>query len=272
MSDIAPMTLRDLAGVLDWAAAEGWNPGLDDAAAFYAADPTGFFLKRVDGRPAAALSVVNHSDKFAFLGLYICHPDFRGQGHGVDVWRAGIAYAGRRTIGLDGVPAQQANYEASGFVHAGETTRYTGRLPRAVAGRAFDPDDLPTLLLQDRAASGISRPRYLTPWLAGAATRRTLVLGATGHVEAFATGRRCREGIKIGPLRAATADHALSLIAALGEGDPVSVDVPARAPDLARTLTDAGFTPGFSTARMYRGPAPIGAPQRFEAVTSLELG
>ena len=35
------MTLADLAMVLDWAAAEGWNPGLDDAAAFLAADPEG---------------------------------------------------------------------------------------------------------------------------------------------------------------------------------------------------------------------------------------
>jgi len=36
---------------LEWAAAEGWNPGLDDAKCFYAADPNGFFLGELAGEP-----------------------------------------------------------------------------------------------------------------------------------------------------------------------------------------------------------------------------
>ena len=58
---IRPMTVTELELVLDWAADEGWNPGLDDAAAFYAADPAGFLIKEVDGQPVAAISVVNAS-------------------------------------------------------------------------------------------------------------------------------------------------------------------------------------------------------------------
>ena len=38
------MTLSDLNMVLDWAGEEGWNPGLEDAEAFLASDPDGFFL------------------------------------------------------------------------------------------------------------------------------------------------------------------------------------------------------------------------------------
>ena len=64
----------------DWARIEGWNPGLDDAPPFWAADPLGYFLAEVDGQPAAAISVVNHDDSFAFLGLYLCRPAFRGRG------------------------------------------------------------------------------------------------------------------------------------------------------------------------------------------------
>ena len=44
------MTPDDLRTVLDWAAAEGWNPGHDDATAFHAADPEGFFVAEEDGR------------------------------------------------------------------------------------------------------------------------------------------------------------------------------------------------------------------------------
>ncbi|MEO0387662.1 MAG: GNAT family N-acetyltransferase, partial [Pseudomonadota bacterium] len=101
--------------MLDWAAAEGWNPGLDDAAAFFAADPDGFFVTLDDaGQPVAAISVVNHTPTFAFLGLYIVRPSDRGRGNGLALWRHALAHAGPRSIGLDGVEAQQDNYAASG--------------------------------------------------------------------------------------------------------------------------------------------------------------
>jgi len=47
------MSLADLETVLDRAAAEGWNPGLEDAAAYWAADPEGFFPAEPDGQPVA---------------------------------------------------------------------------------------------------------------------------------------------------------------------------------------------------------------------------
>jgi hypothetical protein len=42
--DIRVMSALDLARALDWAAAEGWNPGLGDARAFQIADPQGFLV------------------------------------------------------------------------------------------------------------------------------------------------------------------------------------------------------------------------------------
>jgi len=100
-------TVKELGTALDWAAAEGWNPGLEDAEAFFASDPAGFFVARDGDRPIAAISVVNHSETFAFLGLYIVTPSYRGQGIGLRLWNHALAHAGARTIGLDGVEAQQ---------------------------------------------------------------------------------------------------------------------------------------------------------------------
>lgn len=118
-----PRTIRTLARdevetLVDWAAAEGWNPGLGDAALFQAADPQGFIGAFVDGELSAGISAVAYGDDFGFIGLYICRPDRRGQGHGKAVWDAGMARLGKRTIGLDGVVEQQANYRSMGFAPA----------------------------------------------------------------------------------------------------------------------------------------------------------
>src|SRR6478735_3690618 len=93
---IRVMRPDEIALAADWAAAEGWNPGLD-------------------GAPAATISCVNYDERFAFLGFYIVRRDVRGRGYGLRMWNAAIAHAPARTIGLDGVVAQQENYRKSGF-------------------------------------------------------------------------------------------------------------------------------------------------------------
>ena len=125
---IRVLTLAEIGTLLDWAAAEGWNPGLDDAAAFQAADPNGFIGAFVEGQLVAGISAVAYGEALGFIGLYICHPDWRGQGHCRAGWDAGMAHLGSRTIGLDGVPEQQANYASMGFVPAYETIRMSGTL------------------------------------------------------------------------------------------------------------------------------------------------
>lgn len=113
--DITRATLDDWSVISGWAAEEGWNPGLADARSFFAQDPDGFFIGRVDGEPVSAISVVNYGDDYAFLGFYLVRPDLRGRGYGIATWKAALTHAGGRTVGLDGVPAQQDNYRKSGF-------------------------------------------------------------------------------------------------------------------------------------------------------------
>ncbi|MBN2905897.1 MAG: N-acetyltransferase [Rhodobacteraceae bacterium] len=261
--------------VLDWAADEGWNPGLDDAAAFLAADPQGFFIRRVQGQPVAAISVVNHSDAFAFLGLYIVAPAFRGQGHGMAVWRAGLAHAGARCVGLDGVPAQQANYARSGFGAAGRTTRYRGTLARATGTGTGMFADPATVRQADAQATGVRRDRFAAHWFADTPTRRTVTLRGAEGTGAFATIRRCREGAKIGPFHAQSEPQARALLDALAAtlpAGPVFIDLPDPADHFAAMLEGMGFVPVFETARMYCGPAPIAQPPAFYASATLELG
>ena len=163
--------------ILSWAAAEGWNPGLGDAAVFWPADPHGFFVALDQETPVAAISVVNHTNSFAFLGLYIVLPAYRGRGIGYGLWQHAIAHAGDRTIGLDGVPDQQSNYEASGFCHAGATTRFAGPVsPKAAPGiEVAKASDISRLITREAQASGIEKTRYLTQWFSNSADRQTFV-------------------------------------------------------------------------------------------------
>ncbi len=266
----------EVALMLDWAAEEGWNPGLDDAAAFYAADPEGFFVAEADGAPVAAISVVNHDPTMAFLGLYLCRPDYRGRGIGFALWQHALAHAGDRTVGLDGVAAQQANYAKSGFAPAGATRRFMGQLEAVTAKghRPARPADLASLTALDRAACGYDRPAFLSAWLADSATRKTVVAEDGGTLTGFATIRACREGCKIGPVIAADAEGALALAASAAAslpGQPLFIDAAPGQDALAARLEALGFQETFATARMYRGaaPAPDGT---LQAVATMELG
>lgn len=111
---IRPMRPDEISLAVDWAAAEGWNPGLADADCFASVDPEGFLIAELDGLPAATVSCVNYDARFSFLGFYIVRADLRGLGYGLRIWNAAIAHAGPRVIGLDGVLAQQQNYTKSG--------------------------------------------------------------------------------------------------------------------------------------------------------------
>jgi GNAT superfamily N-acetyltransferase len=275
---VAPMALGELERALDWAAEEGWNPGLDDAAAFLAADRGGFLMGWIGDEPVAAISAVRHSASFGFLGLFLCRPEWRGQGFGRQIWQAGLALLGDRSIGLDAVAAQEANYARGGFLLSHRTVRYRGRVEPEPWSRLvpFAPRHLPALLALDRRASGVARDAYLGAWFAGAPTRRTLVIEADGEVAGFGTIRACREGAKVGPLHAADPADAERLLRALATLAPPEADIALDVPEpnyaggaLAR---DLGLEAGFGTARMYRGTAPAEDHAPVFGAVTLELG
>ena len=98
MTDLRIRTMRpdEISIAVDWAAGEGWNPGLADAPCFATVDAEGFLIAELDSAPAATVSCVNYDDSFAFLGFYIVRADLRDRGYGLRIWNAAIAHAGRR--------------------------------------------------------------------------------------------------------------------------------------------------------------------------------
>lgn len=268
----------DLDLVVEWAAREGWNPGLDDADCFFAADPGGFLVGRLDGVPVGCISVVTYPGDFAFLGCYIVTPPHRGRGHGLSLWTAGMDRLAGRVVGLDGVVAQQDNYRRSGFVLSHRNIRFGGRVDAgpASAGRltAVGPELVEAVVAYDRAFFAGEREGFLRCWLQPD-RRVALALVEEGTVTGYGVLRACREGFKVGPLFADSADGADLLfrgLAAHAGAAQVFLDCPephAAALDLAARH---GLTPVFETARMYRGPAPELPLDRTFGITTFELG
>ncbi|MFS0520242.1 GNAT family N-acetyltransferase, partial [Nostoc sp. UIC 10607] len=124
---IRPMNRSEIDLAISWAASEGWNPGRYDAQSFYQTDESGFLLGELNGEPVGCISAVAYDQHFGFLGFYIVKPQFRGQGLGMKIWKTAMKHLGAdRNIGLDGVVAQQDNYNKSGFQIAYNHIRYEG--------------------------------------------------------------------------------------------------------------------------------------------------
>jgi GNAT superfamily N-acetyltransferase len=274
---IRVMEPHDITLAIEWAAAEGWNPGHADAACFATVDAQGFLLGTCDGKAAATISTVNYDARFAFLGFYIVRPDLRGRGLGLRIWNAAIAHAGPRTIGLDGVVAQQENYKKSGFVLAYRNIRFGG-VPERPAREP--PGILPltavpfaAIAADDARVFPAPREAFLRSWI-NASGHVGRALMRDGRLAGWGVIRPCRRGHKIGPLIAADRAAAESVFASLvaAAGGEVFLDVPERNRDAVALAQAHGLAPVFETARMYTGPVPAVALERVFGVTTFELG
>lgn len=271
----------DVALALDWAAAEGWNPGLHDTPCFLAPDPDGFLIGERNGEPISCISVVTYPGDFAFLGFYIVKPEFRGGGYGFKTWRAGLKRLNGCIVGLDGVVAQQANYKKSGFELAWRNMRYGGRLGTLPAinrhaGKLVPVSEVSPAALDsyDRRHFPAPRPAFLRLWMTRPGTAAVAIL-RDGAIAGYGVIRPARNGHRIGPLFAddeAAAEALFLKLAEQGAGGPVFIDAPEPNIPARRLFEGFGLKPMFDTARMYMGPAPVIARRGVFGITSLELG
>ncbi|MFM0516626.1 GNAT family N-acetyltransferase [Caballeronia jiangsuensis] len=279
---IRSMTPRDVDVALDWAATEGWNPGLDDARSFFAADSHGFLVGTWDGAPVGCISAVAYGDAFGFIGLYIVCPEWRGKGFGMRLWNEGMRYLGARNIGLDGVLAQQPNYRKSGFVLAYRNVRYEG-----VASADDDSVDDVTivdasavafdrLLGYDTRMFACERAAFLRAWLSQPQEHARALAALDGDaVRGLAVIRRCGTGHKIGPLFAddlATARALYRALVSVLPGETVFLDVPESNPAALALAVEHDMKSVFETARMYTQAAPDVPLANVFGVTTFELG
>jgi GNAT superfamily N-acetyltransferase len=276
---IRPMTRAELDLGLDWAAQEGWNPGLHDADSFHATDPQGFLLGTLGGEPVGMVSAVRYGTRFGFLGFYIVRPAYRRQGYGLALWRAAMQRLEGRVIGLDGVVAQQDNYRQSGFELAWNNVRYQGaaqaRKPAAPSVVGLQALPLRSVLEYDAAFFPDDRRRFTRHWVTQHGST-AMAVRRGGRLVGYGVIRPCRAGHKIGPLFADDFEAAEDLFSALllqvPQGAMVQIDVPATNSQALALVRAQDLAPVFETARMYVGSVPSLPMARLFGVTTFELG
>ncbi len=280
--EIRNMTASEMEIAVEWAAHEGWNPGLHDAEVFHAADPGGFFMAWDNSMPVGCISAVRYGSDFGFVGFFIVVPDRRGHRVGIELGKCATAWLGERRTGIDGVENKVKNYHSQyGFETAYANIRYQGTADGS--GGSFPEQTVPVSCLPfDRLSAfdckffPAERRTFLQGWLNMPDSQALAYLDADGEVTGYGVIRKCRQGCKIGPLFATTPATAETLFRALTStlpaGEDFFLDLPEpnrHALDLARRHS---MKPVFRTARMYRGGMPDLPLENIYGITSFELG
>ncbi len=276
---IQPMKREDVEIAIAWATAEGWNPGHHDAECFYTADPTGFLKGVLGNETIATISAVKYGSDFGFIGFYIVKPEYRGQGYGIQLWNAALQTLSGRNIGLDGVLAQQQNYQRSGFHLAYRNIRYEGM---GGGESAENPAIVPlanlpfaTIASYDQLFFPSDRSQFLQCWLYQPSSSALGILH-NHQLAGYGVIRACHHGYKIGPLFADQPYLAEALFLALKAQAtakaPIYLDVPELNTDAIKLVEKYAMKTVFETARMYTQTCPDLPYDRLFGVTTFELG
>lgn len=270
------MTERDLALVMDWAAAEGWNPGRRDAEMFILPDPDGLLVAEEGGEVIGSIGMPCFGPGFAFAGLFIVRPDHRGGAAGARLALAALQHAGDRVVGTDGVLERVADYERLGFRPAHSHHRHSGVVRPAVHPRVrpAGPADRAALVGIDDECFPGDRRAFMHAWLGADRTVMSWV-DDDGTPTGVAVARPAVEGWRVGPLLAPDGEAAGALVRSLAHalpGEVLHLDVNTGNPDAAALARDLGLAPGFECARMYRGGSPTLPLARMWGACTLEMG
>ncbi len=277
-----PLHFSQLQTLVNWAEAEGWNPGPHDVKVYWATDPEGFYGFFLKDELIAGGSIVSYGGAFGFMGFFIVKPEYRGQGIGKKLWYKRRDALLKRlkpyaSIGMDGVIDMQAFYAKGGFNIAFRDERHEKIGKKFAVHKNISPvgnEDLDAILAYDQECFGFARKQFLKPWLQ-LPNNKTFKYTEDQKLKGFAIVRKANTGYKICPLFADNPQIAEELYKACLNavvGEPLYLDIPMSNPSAVELTKKYNTTYVFECARMYhRNPPNIDMKKVF-GITTFELG
>ncbi|HRI47143.1 MAG TPA: GNAT family N-acetyltransferase [Ignavibacteriaceae bacterium] len=262
---------------VNWAAKEGWNPGLTDGEVFYNTDHEGFFVAELDGEIIGVKSAVNYNDEFGFMGFYIIKDEFRGKGYGLELWQHAFNRIKHICSGMDGVVEQQHNYMKSGYKLFYRQMRYEAK---NIVGMEhsqvlnFEQKYFGKIVDYDEAVFPSRREKFLDLWLNQKYISAKIFI-EDDKLKGYGVIRKCHKGFKIGPLFADDYKTAKALFLSLAnyaDGEEVYLDIPEVNSEANNLVKNFGMQYVFETARMYNNGSPKTGTEKVFGVTTFELG
>lgn len=280
--EIKKLDFQGLKTLLSCAKAEGWNPGEEDAKAFWNTDPDGYYGFYLKEELIAGGAIISYNQEFGFMGLFIVHPNYRGHGIGKKLWYLRRDLLLQRLkqgapIGMDGVVAMQPFYEKGGFTIAFKDVRYERKGEQLSVSEnvsAIHTKDFEELLKYDMTCFGFKRETFLKNWLA--LDQSHAYKFTKNHIlKGFAVIRKVNVGYKIGPLFAdntAVAEELYRVCLNSTKGKLVYLDIPLVNKSAVELVKKYDAKYAFECARMYYGNPPKVNMDKVFGITTFELG
>ena len=264
----AGMRLKDLAG---------WNQTPADWGCFLQSSPLGCFAVEADGKVVGTAATMVYEQRFAWIGMVLVDPEFRGQGIGTCLLRKTIEHLdeiGIRTMKLDATPAGRPIYQKLGFEDEYEIERWLLKRPAPEAATASALHSVCDRVLElDQEIFGADRGNLLRSL---AAENPDFALAAEREIAGYAFGRRGTLADHLGPWMARDEETATQLLDEfLGRSrrETIFVDALKDRRFVSRMLLARGFKVSRPLTRMVRGPNRYpGRPEMLCAILGPEFG
>lgn len=278
------MTIEDVAAGVRLNQMAGWNQTASDWERFLGISPRGCFVSEVNGQVVATVTTISFQKRFAWIGMVLVDPQYRGKGIGTQLLKRAIRHLDDEnisTLKLDATPQGKPLYEKLGFVAEYEIERWTLRRLLADTRRSSSSDEFASAALvesirnSDREVFGADRG-FLLESLHRDAPDLTLGFGDGATLGGYALGRRGLFADHLGPWMAndgATARSLLETFLARSSRETIVVDCLKSKNIGAPLLGSYGFTYSRPLTRMYRGPNDYpGRPEHLCAILGPEFG
>ena len=277
--NLRAMTGADIPAGMRLKEIAGWNQTPADWLRFLESSPGGCFVADLGGRVAGTAATIIYENRFAWIGMVLVDPAFRGRGIGTRLLEKTIEFLDKRglpAMKLDATPQGKPIYERLGFKSEYEIERWLLRRPsHPPALPATRPEALDEVLKLDQQVFGANRSELLRS-LASEAPAFALAAWQDDELKGYAFGRAGSRADHLGPCVAWDEQAAAALLDQFlhrSSRNMIFVDRVKPCGLLATLLRTRGFELSRQLTRMFRGPNDFpGRPEMQCAILGPEFG